>query len=112
MKTLVRFTDNWRDTCPGTVDGDKLIKIAVQKERRILKRLFKPIKNIIYLQEGTKMLWYKPSECFPAVIKMGISRKNLNEDSKSVPMEIYYNRLVVATLANEEWIKRNDFELV
>ena len=110
-KILTRFVDDWRNSCPGTVDQHKLTKIAVQKERRILKKLFKPIKHIIYLEESTKMLWYKSNECHPAVVRMGITKNNTLHD-KAVSMEEYYHIFVVANIAYSEWLKRNDFELV
>lgn len=116
INTAVRFVDEVTDGnpkttnyCPGHIDGRKLIQIGIQKERRILKKLFKKVKHIIYLQEGTRLIWYKNNECYPAVVKMGFSMSELTMHPKAVPMETY----AMYFLDNKDpaWLKRNDFVL-
>lgn len=114
--TAVRFVDAFmdndpktRDTCPGTVNGHKLIKIALQKERRIFKKIIRPIKHIIYREEGTRSIWYKQSECNAGVVMMGFSMKEMDWDRKAVPMETYAKYFI--DIIDADWLARNDYVL-
>jgi hypothetical protein len=103
--TVVRIVDNFRDTCPGTVNGNKLIPIYRQYNRRL--RVFRKLKNIIYLEEGTRNIWYKRSRCNAGVVMMGFSLSRLDEHPKSVTMEQY--ALYFLDEYDPKWLKRNDF---
>ncbi len=116
INTAVRFVDDWidkdpktRDSSPGKVNGNRLIQIAIQKERRFFKRLTHPIKHYIFQEEGTKSIWYKQSFNNAGVVKMGFSLSELGMDRRSVPMETYYARFIETP--DKEWLARNDFEL-
>lgn len=132
INTAVRIVDNWRDRCPGQVDGKDLIQIGVQKERRFLKRLFgKKVKHIIYVIKDTKMIWYKNKTCDVGVVKMGFSLKRLGDHPNAVPMEFYYDAFVnpdklvdtslfrgqdqqtikSLSMTNREWLNMNNYEL-
>lgn len=128
INTAVRFVDDvldgnpkTNDFCPGKIDGKKLVKIAVQHERRLL--VFKRIKHIIYVQEGTREIWYKNNECYPSAVKMGFSISQMGNDKRAVPMEVYAELLIdgrsrpdtlVISVGDSarNWLARNDFELV
>ena len=106
---LTGFVDSIRDRCPGSFKGKKLIKIAVQKERRLL--IFHPIKNLIFVLEGTRDIVYKEkNECHPGVVMMGLSGRTWEMHPKSVKMETYARYFL--DKADTEWLKRNDYELV
>lgn len=113
INTAVRFVDafmdedfNTRESCPGKVYGHKLIPIANQIQRRTIGR--KSIKHIIFLEEGTRNIWYKKSICDTGVVKMGFSLNELRMDKKSIPMEIYAKYFI--DRINPQWLKDNDFE--
>lgn len=138
INTAVRFVDDWadkdpktRDSSPGKVDGKQLRQIGVQKERRLLRRLFKSVKHVIFLAEGTHDIWYKNNYDYPAVVKMGFSLSRLTMHPNAVPMEFYYEvfmnpgkLLPVDLLRGQsietlkglqmrgyEWLELNDFKL-
>jgi len=133
INVAVRMVDDWKERCPGTVEGKALKTIAIQKERRKIKRLFgKKIKHIIYLLEGTEELWYKNNNCSVGVVKMGFSLKRLAQHPHAVPMEFYYavfsspgnliplkllyrgNTKTARGLAMTgfDWLKLNDYEVI
>lgn len=112
---LTGFVADINDRCPGRFPKEnpkKLIKIAIQKERRLFG-LIKTgaTKNIIYKLEGTRDLVYKEkNECHPGVIMMGLSGKNWKSHPKSVPMEMYAKYFL--DVIDPQWLKRNDYEFV
>ena len=132
INDAVRMVDNWRERCPGKVEQRKLIKIGIQKERRLLRRLVKKVKHIIYLQDGTQNIWYKNSDCDVGVVKMGFSLKRLAMHPNAVPMEFYYaafmepdnplpidllrgqdlNTLREVSMSAREWLRINDYVLI
>lgn len=133
MSSVVRLVDNWRERCPGTVDKKNLIQLGIQKERRLLKRMFgKKIKNIIYQREGTQEIWYKRKECAVGVVAMGFSTKLLESHPNAVPMAFYWDvftmpnsiipisllseqqadALEITALTGHDWLKMNDYELI
>lgn len=132
VNEAVRMVDNWRERCPGTLRQKKLVKVAVQKERRRLRRIFKKIKHIIYVLEGTDEIWYKNSDCAVGVIAMGFSLKRLAQHPNAVPMEFYHAMfmkpdqslpvqllrgqdkiaLEAINMTPREWLKLNNYVLV
>lgn len=113
VNTAVRFVDDFldgnpktRDSCPGKVNGNKLIPIANQIQRRTVGR--KSIKHIIFIEQGTRNIWYKKSICDAGVVKMGFSLSELRMDARSVPMEVYAKYFI--DRLNPQWLKDNDFE--
>ena len=133
VNVAVRMVDDWTVRCPGTVEGNELKQIAIQKERRKIKRLFgKKIKHIIYLLESMEELWYKNNDCSVGVVKMGFSLKRLAQHPYAVPMEFYYavftspGNLIPLKLLYKgdtrtakglamtgfDWLKLNDYEVI
>ncbi len=121
INTAVRFVDDFldqdprtRDSSPGKVHGHRLVLIGKQRERRFFKKFSHPIKNYIFLEEGTENIWYKQSFNNAGVVKMGFSLSELGMDKKSVPMETYYKYFVAnkGLTSSQEWLQRNDFELI
>lgn len=110
MDKLVLFVDSVKNRCPGTIRGKRLIPIAIQKERRIFKRLFKPIKTYIFVLEGTRNIYYKQDLCHPSVIAFGYSKDDPDWDGKSVPMEIYAKLFI--DRVDPEWLERNDYTIL
>lgn len=115
INTAVRFVDDYvdhdpktRNSCPGKVNGHNLILIGKQIERRFFNR--GKTKHLIYLEEGTRNIWYKQSNCNAGVVKMGFSLSELDKDSNSVPMEEYAKYFI--DKSDPEWLKQNDFVLV
>lgn len=109
---LTGFVDDINSRCPGTFKGKKLIRIAVQKERRLFG-LIKTgsVKNIIYQLAGTRDIVYKEkNECHPGVIMMGLKGDTWVMHPKSVPMTKYAEYFL--DRVDLDWLKRNDFELV
>ena len=132
INTVVRMVDNWRKRYPGTVNNKSLLKIGIQKERRLYKRLLgRKVKNVIYLLEGTKQIWYKRKEDAIGVVAMGFSTKHLAMHPSAVPMEFYYEvftspkkmiqleHLTVKqqatmrdlAMTGSEWLALNDYEI-
>lgn len=132
-KSVFKIVDDIYDRTPGTIDGKRLVKIAVQKERRIFKKLMgKKIKNVIYQLRGTKEIWYKNNDSAIGAISMGFSMKRKDYHPKSVPMEFYYeaftepseliNRDYLSAgqadtirkvkLTYSDWLSLNDYVLV
>lgn len=128
INTAVRFVDAWLDddpkttnSSPGTVDGHKLILIGLQKQRRIFGR--GKTKHVIFLEEGTRNIWYKKNFDYPSIVKMGFSISEMRLDQKALPMETYAKIFIdgkktpdhligeIGTSARN-WLKRNDFELI
>ena len=116
IHTAVRLVDDFQDTdprtrnsSPGSVNGNQLVMIGVQKERRLFKKAFWPIKNFIFVEYGTRNIWYKPSYNSAGVVKMGFSLSEMKMDKRSVPMDTY--ALYFLDHANPDWLARNDFEL-
>ena len=113
--TVVRLVDDYidddyhtRDSCPGKVNGHKLIHIGNQIERRIFRR--GRVKHLIYLEEGTRNIWYKDSNCSPGAVAMGFSTKRLANHPNAVPMEQYAKYFI--DQVDDSWLARNDFQLV
>lgn len=109
---LTGFVDDINDRCPGSFKGKRLIKIGIQKQRRLFSKiLFGSVKNIIYNLEGTRDIVYKEkNECHPGVIMMGLKGDTWVMHPKSVPMTQYASYFLDD--ADPDWLKRNDFELV
>jgi len=114
MKTVVRIVDAYtdsdpstRDSCPGQINGNDLIRIGVQYNRRF--RFFKRIKYIIYREGSTRNIWYKSSKCNVGVVAMGFSRSRLAFHPNAVSMEMYAKYFI--DRINLKWLKRNDYEL-
>ena len=115
IREVVRLVDDFqddnfstRDSCPGKVNGNELIPIGRQIERRLFRK--SRIKHLIYVEQNTRNIWYKDSHCNAGVIAMGFSIKNLEMHPKSVPMEQYAKYFIDES--DPEWLKRNDFELL
>ena len=127
IRSVVRFVDDFEDTdprtrnsCPGTVNGHKLIHIANQMQRRF-GFLPKSVKHLIYQEEGTRNIWYKNSKCNAGVVAMGFSLSYLGKHPNSVPMEKYAFYFLGAERLRDkkneaeirkEWLARNNFVLV
>jgi len=117
-EVLMYKLDDWKDGDPktndfnpGKLDGKTLVLIALQKERRLLKRIFHPTKNWIYrIGDRTDLVVYKPFPKAAGVIPMGISMTTMWWHPKSVPMETYCERFI--TMPDKEWLAMNDFVLV
>ena len=116
INLAVRFVDDYRDkdpttrdSSPGKVDGHRLILIGTQKERRLLKKFVWPTKNFIFVEEGTRNIWYKPSFNNAGVVAMGFSLKLLDNHPKAVPMEQYASYFL--DKSDPVWLARNDFVL-
>lgn len=112
---LFYWTDNFRPASEAFVGGRRLVLIAHQLERRRILRMFKRIKNYIYLIDGKQEIVYARSENSPAVMKMGISLNRLLKEGKArhrnaVPMEEYYDKFV--RNPDHEWLKLNDYRLI
>ena len=108
MNAVVRIVDNPKDACPGSVYGNKLIKIGVQMERRLFRG--KRIKNIIYKEDTTRNIWYKTSNCNAGVVAMGFSTTRLKNHPNAVSMELYAKYFL--DKIDPLWLERNDFVLV
>ena len=125
INIAVRFVDDWKDhdpktrnSSPGTVNGNKLYQIGIQKERRLLKILTgHSIKNYIFVEQGTRNIWYKQSFNNAGVVMMGFSLSLLGPHPKSVPMETYAKAFLDGGYIPElkadadAWLKRNDYVL-
>jgi hypothetical protein len=114
MNSVVRFVDDYsdknpktNDSSPGKIDGKKLIKIGLQKERRLL--IFKRTKHIIFVLEGTRNIWYKNNFDYPVAVAMGFKASQLKWHPKAVTMERYAQLFIDD--ADPEWLKINDYEL-
>lgn len=115
ISTVVRFVDDYNDknpktnnSSPGALDGKKLIKIGVQKERRLL--VLKRVKHIIFVLEGTREIWYKNTFDYPVAVAMGFKASKLKWHPKSVTME-QYARLFLDKV-DPDWLKLYDYELI
>lgn len=115
MNSVVRFVDDYNDknpktndSCPGKVFGHKLIRIGIQKERRLL--VFKRVKHVIFVEEGTRNIWYKNNFCYPVAVSMGFKASQLKMHPMAVPMEQYARYFL--DQADNDWLDRNDYELV
>ena len=124
IKEVVRLVDDFqdqdyktRDSCPGKVFGHQLTQIGLQRERRFFGK--GKVKHIIFVEEGTRNIWYKDSFCSAGIVAMGFSLSKLEFHPKAVPMETYAeifldgeDRLVIPVgTSAKEWMKRNNFEL-
>lgn len=116
MRVVVRFVDDFEDTdprtrnsCPGTVNGHKLIHIANQTQRRF-GFLPKRVKNVIYLEQGTGNIWYKRSKCNVGIVAMGFSLSRLANHPNAVSME-EYTKFFVDEIS-PAWLAMNDYVLV
>jgi len=114
MNSVVRFVDDYSDknpktnnSSPGKIDGKRLIKIGLQKERRLL--VFKRTKHIIFVLEGTREIWYKNNFDYPVAVAMGFKVSQLKWHPKAVPMEQYARYFL--DKSDMEWLERNDYEL-
>lgn len=132
INTAVRMVDNWRERCPGEIDGKQLKLIGIQRERRIRRLFGKKIKHYIYQKDGSSELWYKNDKCAVGVVKMGFSVKRLTSHPFAVPMEFYHDvftmphslvpvrllpehqkkTLEQLALTGAEWLRLNNYELV
>lgn len=109
------FLDNnpkTMDSSPGKIDGHQLRLVAQQIERRFLRKA--SIKNWIYVAEGTRELFYKPTPNSPAWVRMGVSLSRLKagfspRDEYAIPMEQYANYFL--DQSDHKWLKQNDFVL-
>lgn len=115
INSVVRFVDDYRDkdpktvdSCPGKVYGNQLVRIGVQIERRIFG-LRKSVKHIIFVEEGTRNIWYKNTFCYPSVVAMGFSASKLIFHPKAVSMQEYAKYFL--DQVDTDWLKRNDFVL-
>lgn len=115
MSNVVRFVDDYldndpktRNSSPGKVFGHNLILIGKQIERRPFRQ--KRVKHLIFQEEGTRNIWYKNTFDYPSIVAMGFSTSKLTQHPKAVPMEQYARYFI--DRIDEDWIKRNDFELV
>ncbi len=112
--------DNYktRDSCPGKVFTHSLIQIGIQRERRIFGK--GKVKHLIFVEDGTRNIWYKNSFCSAGVVAMGFSITKLEMHPKALPMEVYAeifldgeDKLVIPVgTSSKDWMKRNNFELV
>lgn len=123
INSVVRFVDDWqdndpktRDSCAGKVFGHKLVKIGEQIERRWFGR--GRVKNVIFVEEGTRNIWYKPSYCNAGVVAMGFSLSRLDFHPSAVSMERYAHYFLgslgdnpIDTQNRLAWLERNDFKL-
>lgn len=115
MSSVVRIVDAWtdndpktRDSCPGKINGNDLIPIGIQWNRRL--RFFKRQKYIIYQENGTRNIWYKRSKCNAGVVAMGFSLSRLSMHPKSIPMSQYAKYFI--DHINPTWLKRNNYQLI
>ncbi len=115
MNTVVRLVDAWtdndpktRDACPGKINGNKLVKIGIQWNRRL--KFWRKQKYVIYVEKGTRNIWYKSSKCNAGVVAMGFSRRRMDLHLKSVSMEEYAKYFI--DRSDSKWLKRNNYELV
>jgi len=114
IKEAVRFVDDFqdldpktKDSCPGKVNGNKLVLIGKQLERR--EKGKGKVKHLIYVEEDTRNIWYKNSKCNAGVVMMGFSLTSLGMHPKSVPMEKYAEYFL--DNKDPKWLERNDFKL-
>jgi hypothetical protein len=116
MRSAVRFVDDFMDkdprtrqTCPGTVNGNKLVLIAKQTSRRF-GFLPSKIKNVIFIEKGTRNIWYKRSICNVGVVKMGFSLSRLDTHPSAIPMEEYARRFI--DRFDVDWLVRNNYSFI
>jgi len=112
---VVRFVDDYmdrdpstRDSSPGKVFGHQLKKIGVQIQRRLFRR--GKVKHVIFVEEGTRNIWYKNSFNNAGVVAMGFSLSRLTMHPNAVSMEEYARYFLDDS--DPDWLERNDFELV
>ena len=108
MNAVVRMVDNPKDSCPGSVFGNKLIPIGHQIERRLFRG--KRIKNIIYREDTTRNIWYKSSNCNGGVVAMGFSLSRMTNHPNAVSMNLYSKYFI--DKIDPIWLTRNDFVLI
>jgi len=125
MHLAVRLVDDFedsdfhtRESCPGTVNGHKLIHIANQIQRRFLRK--GTVKHLIFQEEGTRNIWYKNSMCDAGIVVMGFSLSRLKNHPNAVSME-HYAKIFIGTDRvdgpdwmefRKDWLAQNDFVLV
>ena len=113
---MVRFVDDFRHSCPGTVNGNTLVHIANQIQRRRWRK--NKIKHMIFQEKGTRNLWYKNSNCNAGVVAMGFSLKRLDMHPKAKTSLYYADKFLGPEQPDNKWtermnwLKRNDFELI
>jgi len=116
---LMFWVDKWKDitdSFAGKIDGKLLRLIAIQRERRLWKRLIgRKIKNWIYYIEGTRLIVYKEFPKSAGAMKMGLSGHFLKTSGSpyhkfAVPMETYARYFL--DNIDPDWLKRNDYELI
>lgn len=108
MASAVRFVDDFRDSSPGTIDGHKLIHIGNQIQRRIFRK--GKVKHLIFVEEGTRNIWYKDAMHSVGASKMGFSKTRLRMHPKAVSMEQYAEYFLDGK--DDGWLLRNDYRLV
>lgn len=111
--SLMSLVDQWQDVtkrCPGSVDGLRLIPIAIQTHRRARNLWKKTPKHIIYKRGDTREIWYKNSKCHVMAVKMGLSLRRLRMHPNAVSMEGYAKYFI--DKIDLAWIKRNDFQFI
>ena len=103
------------DSSPGWIDGHRLKLIAKQVITRIFSK--KQTKYWIYVAEGTREIFYKPSPSSPAWVRMGVSLTRIQNGFSprsvhAVPMETYAEKFLGQGQRGPdfEWLKRNNFE--
>lgn len=106
-KELMYWTDDYKKSNPGSVNGQPLKLIGIQVIKRVLRP--KITKNYIYRIGNTREIVYKPFESAPAVMKMGISGVTWERHPNSVSMEDYAKYFI--DKVDLAWLKRNNFEV-
>ena len=115
MSDAVRFVDDYmdknpktRDSSPGTVNGHRLIHIGNQIQIRIFRR--GKIKHLIFVEEGTRNIWYKDSMHSVGVVKMGFSQSRRGLHPKAVTMEKYAEYFLDGK--DDSWLLQNNYRLI
>ena len=105
MDESVRLVDDFKNPNPGTVNGNNLILLGHQIQRRIFGR--GKIKHYIFQEGGTRNIWYKDSMHSAGIVAMGFSINRLKRHPKAVAMEEYARYFIDEI--DPAWLSRNDF---
>lgn len=105
VSEAVRIVDDYLKPNPGTINNNKLILVGHQIQRRVFGK--GKIKHYIFVEEGTRNIWYKEALHSIGVVAMGFSYTKLKLHPKAIPME-HYAKLFLDE-ADNEWLKQNDF---